>query len=275
MAQRLSSREKFIAACRSGDAKTVRHLIAAILSPKSVINSKDDMGWTGLMLAATRGHVEVEHVLLESEHTNCNACDENGNTALIWACKVGRIEMVDLLLNAPGVLVCHKNVFKKQALDYAENAQLKERLKVALATERQRMEAHLSPIIQASVQAYMCNKTNGKRGSTKVLAPVTENNGKRSSSSTVAAMPLHFSEGFAGIVMSYFPIGNELGSTVKHSIAGVNRIVHEEAKKKGPGDDQHQRPEDTENTHPVTGSSTATGPSQQKETKKAEQKRLK
>ena len=70
----------FIKLCKSGDARKIEE---AIMNGANV-NAKDNEGWTALIWAAIRGHIEVVEVLLK-HGADVNAKNNNGRTALFWA----------------------------------------------------------------------------------------------------------------------------------------------------------------------------------------------
>ena len=60
-------------------------------------NLADGVGRTALMHAAGQGHVEVVHLLLDSD-ADTNLVAVNGSTVLTTASEQGRVEVVRLLL---------------------------------------------------------------------------------------------------------------------------------------------------------------------------------
>ncbi len=99
-------------AAAQGDAPTARQLLQRGADPEV----KDKDGRTPLMLAAARGHVEVEQVLLKyfigdtafssksAEHHRAylayvNQRDKQGRTALMQAAAAGQLPAAELLLD--------------------------------------------------------------------------------------------------------------------------------------------------------------------------------
>lgn len=71
----------------------------------------DSSGKTPFMRAVIHGDVLLAEMLAEFAVTNLNATDENGFTALHWACSEGLLDMTEFLLTLPGLdsgLLCHK-----------------------------------------------------------------------------------------------------------------------------------------------------------------------
>ena len=65
-------------------------------------NAEDDKGCTSIMIAAGGGHVLVlEYFLSLSDKVNINHQNQNGWTALMYACFGGREEVVRMLIGSP------------------------------------------------------------------------------------------------------------------------------------------------------------------------------
>lgn len=69
--------------------------------------------------AAQTGEVEIIRQYISK--TDINSCDINGNTALILAAYRGRVDIIKLLLNQPGIKICVKNRYGCTALIIADN----------------------------------------------------------------------------------------------------------------------------------------------------------
>ncbi|XP_063406193.1 uncharacterized protein LOC134690146 [Mytilus trossulus] len=65
-------------------------------------------GWTALMCAASKGHVEVCQLLLENR-CNKDITSDGGWTALMWAAEGGHVEVCQLLLENR----CNKDITDK------------------------------------------------------------------------------------------------------------------------------------------------------------------
>jgi ankyrin repeat protein len=60
-------------------------------------NTKDEDGWTPLMIAADKGHESVVRLLLQQQDVNPNSKDENGWTPMMIAAYNGHKPVVRLL----------------------------------------------------------------------------------------------------------------------------------------------------------------------------------
>ena len=81
-------------AAASGNIQKVRSLIAA--NPEAARCTDGATGMTPLICSAKRGHAATTSFLIS--HSNIDAVDNNGNTALHWAVAGGRLECVKTLL---------------------------------------------------------------------------------------------------------------------------------------------------------------------------------
>ena len=108
-------------------------IVEALLKAKDIdVNLRDDNGSNALHLAAanTPGHPdgaeEVIKLILSSKDIDVNAQNEQGGTALMYAVSRYPIEIVELLLNKPGIKVNSKTSQSSSysgwtALDFAIN----------------------------------------------------------------------------------------------------------------------------------------------------------
>ncbi len=109
---------------------TLDEMKVLVSQDQDVINSKNDMGFTPLILACYRGNAEVAKYLIDnvkdldyispegtalsslcisynkelvekilSKNANPNLQDSHGNTPLLWAVKRGNLELAKMLLN--------------------------------------------------------------------------------------------------------------------------------------------------------------------------------
>jgi len=79
-------------AAKFGDLSRVNDLIAA----KADVNVKDEEGYTALMIASYKGHIEVVKALIAAK-ADVNAKANNNVTALMMASMNGHREIVRLL----------------------------------------------------------------------------------------------------------------------------------------------------------------------------------
>jgi ankyrin repeat protein len=81
-----------IDACEQNDLGGIRELLDHGTDP----NSRDSGGWTALMIASHRGHIDVVRLLLD-HGADPNLQDGYGWSASIWASCEGNIGVVKLL----------------------------------------------------------------------------------------------------------------------------------------------------------------------------------
>ena len=82
--------------CRKGNIDGVKKLVA---SDSSLINTKDEKGFTPLILAVYNNHVSLSQYLI-SKGANVNAQDNSGNTALMGAIFKGYSSQINLLVKS-------------------------------------------------------------------------------------------------------------------------------------------------------------------------------
>lgn len=82
----------------SGDVEAVRRLIDG---EAGLVDARDAYQRTPLIMAATRGHLDVVRLLLE-RRPNVNAGDSRGYTALDWAATLGHLEIAQMLVREGG-----------------------------------------------------------------------------------------------------------------------------------------------------------------------------
>jgi len=89
--------------CLRGDLNGVE----SALANGEDVNTADIKGWTGLIWAAERGHLELVQFLLQQPSLDVNMEEtEDGRTALHWACYRGHLSIVRALLNLGPRLTC-------------------------------------------------------------------------------------------------------------------------------------------------------------------------
>jgi ankyrin repeat protein len=67
------------------------------------VNLVTNTGWSGLIGAATYGHVESLKILLAASNIDVNLADEEGDTAIKMAADDGHEAAVRMLLEVPGI----------------------------------------------------------------------------------------------------------------------------------------------------------------------------
>ncbi|MDY6980727.1 MAG: ankyrin repeat domain-containing protein [Pseudomonadota bacterium] len=114
-------------AAQNGHLPVVRELLAA----GAELNAQDKEGYNALILSVITGQQLVVEYLLEQGIKRDVQDDKLGWTALMWAAKEGRVELVDLLLDN-GADKTIRTVSGKTAYDLAienKRTELAERLK--------------------------------------------------------------------------------------------------------------------------------------------------
>ncbi|XP_048247261.1 ankyrin repeat and KH domain-containing protein 1-like [Haliotis rufescens] len=82
-------------ACHGGHIDIVKHIID---EAKLNINTRDILGRTALMIAATYGHKDVFELLVEKD-SDISRTDKEGNNILHMACRGGHVKMVEHVLS--------------------------------------------------------------------------------------------------------------------------------------------------------------------------------
>ena len=109
--------------CQKGHTETAR----VLLEGGATVDHADDEGWTALLIACLAGHTETARVLLEGGAT-VDQADQYGATPLLIACEKGHPRIVKLLVER-GADVTLSNKEGETAMDYTENAAIKEMLR--------------------------------------------------------------------------------------------------------------------------------------------------
>lgn len=98
-------------------AKSGEHLaIIPLIQAGAQVDVQDPDGWTPLMHAALRGHVEAAKVLL-SMGADVNAHDGWGNTPLLEAAGCGNVELVRLFLAKGADIWARNNVLSTARME--------------------------------------------------------------------------------------------------------------------------------------------------------------
>ena len=77
--------------------------IQIIQSPDFDVNQSDEEGWSLLMAACSRGHIEIVNALLQHSYIDVNEQDNLGRTALMIACQLNQLYCVQALLKHPDI----------------------------------------------------------------------------------------------------------------------------------------------------------------------------
>ncbi len=110
--------KKLIEAVKEGNLKKAIEAIDKGADPNAKDTTNPD-GPTALMVAIYSGSFNMVIFLLKYANANVNAEDNNKNTALIYAAKVGSEHSV-WYLNENGADINHKNAFGEDAIGIAE-----------------------------------------------------------------------------------------------------------------------------------------------------------
>lgn len=123
--------DAFVHACGCGQAAVVRRLLAAGTSSTAVhVDVVDAEGWTGLLRSIQAGYTQVSLLLLLEFGAHPEIRTPSGCSALLWAARWGRIDVVKALLS-------------RGANSYA----------------RDEMVLHLSPTFAACTSHTVCHHT--------------------------------------------------------------------------------------------------------------------
>lgn len=98
----------------------------------SDINQKDEDGWTALMYAARLGQLEIAKVLIES-NADIEAQNHAGLTPFLWATYAGHIDMMKFLTEK-GANTQKETAFHENALELASAMNNKEAVRYLLST---------------------------------------------------------------------------------------------------------------------------------------------
>ena len=92
--------DAFVHACGCGQAAVVRRLLAAGTSSTAVhVDVVDAEGWTGLLRSIQAGYTQVSLLLLLEFGAHPEIRTPSGCSALLWAARWGRIDVVKALLS--------------------------------------------------------------------------------------------------------------------------------------------------------------------------------
>jgi serine/threonine-protein phosphatase 6 regulatory ankyrin repeat subunit B len=84
------------------------------------VNQTNDSGWTPLLIACERGHVQIVQRLLSRGGIDVNKPEEDGMTPLILACYQGHVEVVQSLLSTPNIDLNKKDKWNDSPLSSAK-----------------------------------------------------------------------------------------------------------------------------------------------------------
>ena len=86
--------DELLAASAAGDGDTVTKLLQEGVS----VNSRDEMGFTGLHVGAQEGHDDIVKIFLDHE-ADVNIRGWNNKTPLMWAANSGHLSIARLLIS--------------------------------------------------------------------------------------------------------------------------------------------------------------------------------
>jgi uncharacterized protein len=92
--------------------------LTQLLSAGADVNARSSGGETPLMLAASRGRLDIIDLLIE-RGADVNAATEAGNTALMLAAARGQVDAARALIER-GARADHRNKFGLGAIDWAK-----------------------------------------------------------------------------------------------------------------------------------------------------------
>lgn len=95
---------KWFSAARDGNLEKIKELI-----DKVDINAQDSWGWTALTMAAADGYKDILEFLLNRPGINVNIQQSHGNTALLLATVRKTKNIIKILLKTPGINVLLPN----------------------------------------------------------------------------------------------------------------------------------------------------------------------
>ena len=153
----LNAQDNIFDASRKGDVKQIEEILT---EDPNLANSKDEMGYTPLILAAYRNQLETVKILLKygakvdegfgqgtalhgacykgffdiakflvENNADVNSTDANGTTPIKYSTLSKNVEISTLLFNN-GADVNHKDNTGNSALDYAEQLEIKELIEI-------------------------------------------------------------------------------------------------------------------------------------------------
>ena len=95
-------------ACDDNRVSIIRLLCQDSRCSPDIVNKKNRLGWTPLMVAVHGGHLDIVRILLEHPGIKLNITRNPGETALHYACDHNRVSIIKLLCQdsrcSPGVI---------------------------------------------------------------------------------------------------------------------------------------------------------------------------
>jgi ankyrin repeat protein len=117
-------------------------IVAALLAAGADPDSKDDLEWTALMLAANKGLTEIAKLLIAA-HANVNIQDAVGYSPLILAASHGHQEIVESLLAAGSDPELRSFKDNKSAEDFAREGNHSLVAKILAEASAKRLKGHI------------------------------------------------------------------------------------------------------------------------------------
>lgn len=93
------SGENYTALIEASKRRRCNETVLFLLKHGAEVNAKTSDEWTALMLASTRGNIEIVEMLIKYK-ANMNMKNKEGNNALMLADKAGKRKIVEILKNA-------------------------------------------------------------------------------------------------------------------------------------------------------------------------------
>ncbi|WP_042860795.1 ankyrin repeat domain-containing protein [Dickeya sp. NCPPB 3274] len=140
-------------AARTGNDAVIREFISAGYN----LNTRDEKGYTAVILAAYHGHYDTVSLLLDHGADPCQQ-DNRGNTALMGAAFKGELKIARLLLAAK----CNPDTRNNAGQTAAMYASLFQRAEILKALQEQGADMNATDAMGNSVQALGKGEVKGQ-----------------------------------------------------------------------------------------------------------------
>ncbi|HLB40728.1 MAG TPA: ankyrin repeat domain-containing protein, partial [Candidatus Babeliales bacterium] len=145
-----------ILAISKGHLEIVNLLLAV---PGINVNGADQIGFTALILAVCTGHLEIVNSLLAAPGIDVNATNASGINALLCATDKGHLKIVNLLLAVPGIDVNHRSNNSTTALALACRSTISEITELLLSAGATVPPGLVNNIWLRGIQATLAART--------------------------------------------------------------------------------------------------------------------